>query len=66
MCVHVHRVCVCPGKRQASDGEIKSAFRTQAMKWHPDKNIDNRDEATERFKEVSASLSLCVCVCVCV
>lgn len=36
----------------ASTEEIKDAYRRQAMKWHPDRNPNNRAEAEERFKEV--------------
>ena len=28
-----------------------------ALKWHPDKNADNMEEATERFKEISEAHS---------
>jgi len=39
--------------RGASESEIKKAYRKLALKWHPDKNIDNKDEAEKRFKELS-------------
>lgn len=38
--------------RNASDDEIKKAFRTQAKKYHPDANPDN-PQAEERFKEIN-------------
>ncbi|MEJ2141802.1 MAG: molecular chaperone DnaJ [Gammaproteobacteria bacterium] len=36
--------------KNASEAEIKKAFKRLAMKYHPDRNPDN-DEALEKFKE---------------
>ncbi len=37
----------------ASAGEIKKAYRKQALEWHPDKHKDNKEVAEKRFKEIS-------------
>ncbi|CAH1115471.1 unnamed protein product [Psylliodes chrysocephalus] len=39
--------------RNASTEEIKKAYRQLALKWHPDKNPNNKEEATKRFREIS-------------
>src|SRR5476651_1784266 len=45
-------------KREATPDEIKSAFRTLAKKWHPDRNPENKAEAEEKFKEIAEAYSI--------
>jgi DnaJ-class molecular chaperone len=40
-------------KNSASDKEIKKAYKSLALKWHPDRNQDNKDYATEFFKKIN-------------
>ncbi len=39
--------------KNASSAEIKKAYKKLAIKYHPDKNRDNKEEAEEKFKEIA-------------
>jgi len=39
--------------RNAPEPEIKSAYRRLALQYHPDRNPGNKEEAEERFKEIT-------------
>lgn len=39
--------------RNATQDEIKTAYRRLAKQYHPDRNPENRKEAEEKFKELS-------------
>lgn len=47
-------------EENASTEDIKKAFKKLAKKWHPDKNLNNAEEATRRFKEVSEAYKVLV------
>lgn len=41
--------------KTASAAEIKRAYKKLALQWHPDKNVDNREEAENMFREIAAA-----------
>ena len=44
-------------ERTAGDGELKSAFRKLAMKWHPDRNPGDKSSEV-RFKEINEAYEI--------
>jgi len=45
-------------ERDASDEEIRKSYKLLALKFHPDKNLDNSDDATKFFREVQAAYEI--------
>jgi len=39
--------------KEATDDDIKRAYRKLALRYHPDKNLDNDPAKTEMFKEIN-------------
>ncbi|MBI4226104.1 DnaJ domain-containing protein [Candidatus Roizmanbacteria bacterium] len=42
--------------KNASDAELKAAYRKQALKWHPDRN--KSPEANEKFKQINKAFEV--------
>lgn len=42
----------------ATKDQIKQAYRKLALKWHPDKNPDKKDEAEQKFKEINEAYQI--------
>jgi DnaJ-class molecular chaperone len=42
----------------ASKEDIKRAYKKLAMKYHPDKNQDDKDKAENKFKEISEAYEI--------
>lgn len=44
--------------KDATEDEIKKAYKKLAIKWHPDKNLNNKAEAEKKFKDISEAYSI--------
>lgn len=44
--------------RAATDAEVKRAYRKLAMRWHPDKNPDNQEEAQAKFQDIGEAYTV--------
>ena len=44
--------------RTATVEEIKSSYRKAALKWHPDRNPENKEEAEIKFRECTEAYSV--------
>ena len=44
--------------KDATEEQIRKAYKKLALRWHPDKNPDNKKEAEEKFKEINEAYSV--------
>ena len=44
--------------RSAGGDEIRRAYRKLAVRWHPDKNLDDKERAEAMFKKVAAAYEI--------
>jgi len=46
--------------KDANDEQLKKSFRNLALKYHPDKNLDNSEEATIKFREIQEAYAVLI------
>ena len=44
--------------KNCTEDEIKKSYRKMAMKYHPDRNKDNKEKAEENFKKISNAYNI--------
>ena len=44
--------------KDAKEEDIKKAYKKLAIKYHPDRNIDNKEEAEKKFAEINEAYSI--------
>ena len=45
-------------EKKATLDEIKKSYRKLAIKYHPDRNLDNKEESEKIFKKISEAYSV--------
>ena len=49
-------------ERGISDDDLKKAYKRSAMRWHPDRNPDDKEAAERKFKEISEAYQVSLAV----
>lgn len=44
--------------KSATKDDVKKAYKKLARQWHPDKNPNNQEEATKKFKQISEAYQI--------
>ena len=44
--------------KKATETEIKKAYRKLAIKHHPDRNLENKEEAEKTFQKISEAYNV--------
>ncbi|BBN20707.1 hypothetical protein Mp_zg00390 [Marchantia polymorpha subsp. ruderalis] len=44
--------------KMASAADIKRAYKKLALQWHPDKNVENQEEAEAKFREIAEAYEI--------
>ncbi|CAK9088349.1 Chaperone protein DnaJ [Durusdinium trenchii] len=39
--------------KKADEKSLKKAYKKLALKWHPDKHVDDKEKATAKFQEIA-------------